>query len=215
MILKGLFALSLATGCQPPTHLLSYGDSKTVMVIASSGTNNDAWQSHMEAAFGPCGPRFDVGSTVNTPGALARGSHTVAELQDLIDQDLSVLTAFRPPYAVLINMGSVELVEGLPLQAAFEADYAYILDAMHTKWPNAKLYCHRPWRQQEQADADTIATWIGNVLATRGTFAFLGPDEGTWAKGADDGATMMYDGLHYTHAGSVECHRQWRTILGF
>ena len=198
-------------GCQGSTRILSYGDSKTLVTGLGPGTNLDAWQMHLTKLVGnPC-RIFDVGTPISN-GALARGSNTAAQMKALVDADLATIGA-TPTY-ILMNLGSVELALGMPVEAQFETDYGYILDAFHTKWPNVKVYCHRPWYANHEADSNLIAGYIAVVLSTRGSFAYVGPDERVWAKGSDNGATMTSDGLHYSYAGAIKAAAQWRSVLG-
>jgi hypothetical protein len=177
-------------------------------------TNKDAYQTHMEWRLGPHGPRFDVGNPIGSQGALARGSNDVADMKALVDADLA--TMFYPtPDCILSNLGSVELVFGLPAQAQWEADYAYILDAFHTKWPNAQVYLARPWRRDVDANANTIAGWIDNVLAARSGWAHLGPDERVVIKASDNGVANTVDGLHLSLAGVTVWVDAWLGVLGY
>jgi hypothetical protein len=197
--------------CVPTTHLLSYGDSKTMTRLMYGGsTNAEAYQVLLAV---PCSAVFDVGNPVGTDGALARGSHTVAQMKALIDADLAKMGG--NPAAILSSLGTVDLVAGLVVtEADFKSDYGYILDAFHAKYPAALIYVAKPWTAGSGAIADTMAGWIDDVVATRAPWTLAGHDERVWAKGSDNGATMMYDGVHYSQAGTVECARQWRTILG-
>lgn len=199
--------------CVASLHLLSYGDSKSAR-INGDGYNQDRWQTHLEMAWRPCGPRFDIVTPTGIgDGYLARGSNTVAQMQALIDADLAA-TGKTPGY-ILANLGTVEIVTVMPTEEDFTTDYGYILDAIHVKWPSAQVYVAKPWAADGDADANTIAGWIDAVLLTRSAWAHAGHDERVWAKGADNGATMMWDGIHYSTAGTVECARQWRAILGY
>lgn len=115
---------------------------------------------------------------------------------------------------VLVNYGAND-VNSLPAQATWQADLGTILDTAHTSMPRANIYVMLPWRRGFDASCDTLATWIGNVVATRSPWAHIGPDERIWLKGADDGATNTVDGTHYSVAGHTAAAAQWKTALGY
>jgi len=128
--------------------------------------------------------------------------------------------------AVLINYGVNDIYYptgygGLPSgianldQTQWKANLTAMLDAIHAKWPAAAVYVTRPWVRGFDSDCNTLAGWISDVVATRATFAAVGDDERVWLKGADNGATMTSDGLHYSVAGNTEKAAQMKTLLGY
>jgi hypothetical protein len=159
-------------------------------------------------AFGPATP------TSTVAGILARGGLTMSELRGFIDADLAAMTddAVFAPKVVLVN-ATVNSIGAVGLQ--WQTDLAYIVDAMHTKYPSALVYIAKPWRQGYDAQCDTLAGYIDTIIAARAGWAFAGHDERVWLKGADDGATMTYDGIHYTAVGNTEAASQWQTALGY
>lgn len=184
------------------------------MRTIGAGTNQIEWQFPLEQSTNTsagCQIDFAVTNPVDGRGGLARGSHTVAMLKALIDADVA---ATATPDIVLVNIGTPDLISGLPTEAAMTTNYAYILDAMHAAWPSAAIYCVTPWRQGGDAAANTLAGWIAGVLATR-DWTHAGPDERTVIKAADDGAAATYDGVHYSSAGSYTMARAWRSTLGY
>lgn len=112
----------------------------------------------------------------------------------------------------LVNLGSNDLA-GLPAEATWKADYATVLDALHTKWPAAQVLVMRPWRRGSDTNADTLAVWIADVISTRG-WAALGPDERGYLKAGDDGVTNTSDGLHPNAAGYALTATEWQTAMG-
>lgn len=115
----------------------------------------------------------------------------------------------------LINLGAND-VSALPAEATWKADMATILDAINAKWPLAKVYIMRPWRQGEAADCNSLATWIADIVAARSSWAFVGPDERVFLENGDDGATYTSDGVHPTDpAGYLLTVDQWKTVLGY
>lgn len=175
---------------------LAYGDSKTL-----GGT----WEATLETALETASGR--EWSTWQ----IARGGHTVAQMQALIDADL--LGLHQNPAHILCNLGANDS-SPLPVEATWKANYLYIADAMHTKWPNALIYIAKAWVQGRDAACDTLATWTDDIVASR-AFLRAGHDERVWLEGGDNGATMTSDGVHYSVAGSAECAAQWQDILGY
>lgn len=163
----------------------------------------------MVAAIPPDG-MYDV--AVLSPPVLAMNGWKVANLAAGVDAWITTATA--PVRWALVNIGAVDLADGTA-QAAYEADLAYVLDAIHAAWPACRVRVSKAWRRGYDAQADAMAGWIDNVLATRGAFAAVGDDERVWLKGADDGATMTYDGVHYSPAGQAEKVSRTLTAMGY
>lgn len=113
----------------------------------------------------------------------------------------------------MVNYGTNDLA-ALPSQAAFETSLADILDTLNAKWPQGYVFVAKPWRRGYTANANTLAGWIDNVLATRGAFAFAGPDERTWLENGDDGVTYTSDGIHYNATGNYVNAQQWMAVSG-
>ncbi len=146
----------------------------------------------------------------------AAGGQTVVSALTVMDATLAALPDdfVRGDYsAVLLNWGAND-VGSLPAEATWEADYLAIIDKVHAKAPNAKVYLMRPWRRGYDAEAATLHGWIDTIVAAR-AFTYVGPDEAVWMKGADNGAAMTTDGIHYSTAGQAECAAQWKTVLGY
>lgn len=119
------------------------------------------------------------------------------------------------PEVVLVNIGVNDQAQDTT-QAVFEAGLASALDTVHAAFPSAVCYVAYPWSiGQGDAKANAMAGWIDTVLAARGPWALPGHDERVWLKGADNGATMTTDGVHYSVAGNAECAAQWQTVLGY
>lgn len=198
-------ALQIVT-CLPQVRVLPYGDSKSV---GTTAYNRDVWWLY----FPRCTTDAGLG-TLTGLGYLARNASTVAIMQGTVDADLAAMAATTAPTHILVNLGVNDVAGGLPVEATWNANLAYILDAFHTKWPAAKVYVVKPWYRGGAVGCNTVAGRIDTVLSTRSAWAFVGHDERVWMEGGDDGATMTHDGVHVSVAGAAECARQWRTILG-
>lgn len=137
-------------------------------------------------------------------------------MQAAIDASLAAYTG-KPVSNVLFNLGSNDAagIPTNPTQAEWEADIGYILDAMRVKWPSVKVYMMRPWRRNYNANCDTMAGWIDNVISTRATWAILGPDERVFLENGDNGVTYTVEGVHPNPAGYALTAAQWQTALGY
>lgn len=147
------------------------------------------------------------------PAMLALGGQKMAYLAANVDSWLAGAT--RPGEWALIDMGVNDMALPATSQASYEADLAYVLDKIHAAWPLTKILVAKPWQRGYDTAANSMAGWIDNVLATRGPWAAVGHDERVWLKGADNGATMTYDGVHYSAAGNTEVVAQWQALMGF
>lgn len=156
-------------------------------------------------------------NAVDNPGTtwahdnIGSGGYTAEYVADSI-----ITTALagepRNHIVVLFNLGVNSF--GTAIEADWIADVETIVDAVHARWPQASVYLARPWKQGYDAVADDYADWIDTIVAAR-TFCYVGHDERVWLKGGDNGATMTYDGIHYSSAGQAECAAQWATVLGY
>lgn len=136
---------------------------------------------------------------------------TVEDWAGLIDATLAETNI--PQLYFLINLGVNQM--GIYTESDFKTDYQYIIDAIHAKWPVAKIYMVKPWRRDYDAQAATTAGWIDDLIAANAGVCYAGHDEQVWLKGADNGATMTIDGTHYSTAGHAECPNQWMPVLGY
>lgn len=142
---------------------------------------------------------------------------TTANAKLAIDARLAI-THGTPDY-VLYNLGVNDTngADGItPSEADWKTNTAYILDAVHTKWPNAKVYMMKNWCRLSPNACLTLATWGATVRSTRSSWCFLGPDESVFLEGGDNGATYTSDGVHPTApAGYTLTASQWRTAIGY
>jgi len=115
---------------------------------------------------------------------------------------------------VLIDLGVNDVTLGAT-EAQLKADAATVMDALHAKWPRARIGVAHPWKRGSTAALATLSGWLDAVMADgRSTWTFAGPDEAVWLEGGDDGATMTSDGVHYSAAGQAENAAQWKTAMG-
>lgn len=128
----------------------------------------------------------------------AVGGYTVAQLRAIIDAELAKANFYADRVCVSAGYNNHE---PLPAEATFKADYLYILDACHTKWPNAPVYC-------DLIPNDTAATinpWIADCYNAR-DWAYLGIDETQIASIVP---------THPEHAGYAEWAAAFLTLFGY
>ena len=113
---------------------------------------------------------------------------------------------------VLVNLGANEMAS-MPSAATWKANYWTLIDAIVAQQPGALVYPVKPWYRGKDSEALTMAGWVDDVIAQRPTVTRLGHNEYRWLRGADDGATMTTDGVHYSAAGQTECTAQWMAAI--
>lgn len=92
---------------------------------------------------------------------------TIAQAAAAVDAWIALQTATTPADWIILNEGTNDLF-AMPAQVPQETNYAYVLDALHTRWPTATVVVIKPWTPLQTGTAAILATRIDNVLATRG-----------------------------------------------
>lgn len=192
-------------------EVLFYGDSKTWLNTCQPYF---ARLSNAHAGY-PATIQIAV-SNVGITGTVAIGGSTVTSMLSRQAADLASIPTQANPKYVLMNLGINEVISGIPAEATWKANALSLVDGLRTRWPVIQVYWMRVWRQGAGYQAD-IATINGYIewVPTQRSWVHLGPDERVWAENGDDGATMFYDGLHYSDAGALECANQWLGVLGW
>jgi hypothetical protein len=154
------------------------------------------------------GPIGKLGTGVReVPIRVGVSGKTVAEMKARVDADLAA--ASGTPNFVFINLGTNDFGSD---SATWKTNYAYILDAIHTKWTNARIAVTVPWKTGEDANADIRATDLGVVLATR-SWAGIAVDERTVIKPYAD--RLSADNVHPNTLGyyyEAVAIRSWMEI---
>lgn len=184
----------------PSTSMYVIGDSKS----AGSGDNAfvQGYPRRMNSnsrLFHECYPREGF------------SGQTASQMAVRIAADLAAVTG-TPDY-ILLNLGANDVV-ALPAQAIWKADMETIISACLAKWPNTQIYIMRPWRRSYATECNSLATWIGEIVAAHASGVHLGPDERVFLENGDDGVTYTGDGVHPNAAGYQLVATQWRTALG-
>lgn len=167
------------------------------MTLGDSKTSWNQWQAPLLALLHQrSGERW----TVYNAGVAGTA---VIDANAAIATTLAALPDTNDPHVeVLVNYGSND-VKNMPAQATWEAAYLSMLDAIHAKWPQAQIRLSISWRDTYEAQSDTLAGWVANVIAARPAFVSLADDERVWMENGDDGATYTLDGAHYNAAGAT------------
>lgn len=189
----------------PSRCIVMIGDSKT----APPSTWPDALNESLKTTTGQDWRYSNKG---------VAGSTVALMLASIATTIAAVALPARQVSTILMNLGVNDSVipENAGERVAWEADYIALIDALIAAFPNARCYLMRPWKATfTEARADGFALGIANVVAARSSVASLGPDERDWLEGGDNGATMTYDGTHYSVAGNTTCKTEWLTTLGY
>lgn len=210
--------------------VLCYGDSKfarDLPGIVKNLTNGSVIFSESPSRFASDGTtQIWAVSGQTTFGAYLNIDNTIADYGN----------TGTPDY-IFYNLGANDdghIQLGETTEAQWKQYTAYILDALHAKWPNAKIYVARAWIRNQlypefrkydgtlvpittggMTYANLRATWLNDILSTRAGWAFLGPDERVYLQGSDNGATMTQDGVHPNNLGCYVTAQQWRRAIGF
>ena len=142
---------------------------------------------------------------------MAYGGQSTTTIAGTVAADIASHSVVVPK-DVLLSMGSNNINAS---QAQLETDYGTILDAINAAWPASRVFVTLSWIRNADAGADTHAAAVAAVLASRGAWAFVGPDERVILKGADNGATNTSDGVHPSPSGSAALAAEWKTLLGY
>lgn len=192
-------------GINQPKFILPYGDSKTV------GYLDDA----IPVTGGGYPPiLMDLLDTAQSRGyyerplRIAQNGRTTALAKAAVDAELAA--AVGTPDYILYNLGANDT----DFDATWHTNTAYILDALHAKWPNAKIYMAVTW-ERVTGFAYNLAhrAAINTAIAGR-SYCYIGIDELTLENG-DDGATYFnVDGTHPNRAGYIKTAQLWKAVLG-
>ncbi len=167
------------------------GDSRTA--------NAQAWRDSLS--------RIGTGYYELKP-TLSNGGWTAEKVLDSLTAHMAKVNG--TPSFVLVNIGLNDTTS----RASYTAQLGRVLDSLHVRWPSALMGVMKVWGRAGSlpVHSDSVDSYIDSVLPSR-PWTFNGPDERIWMKGSDNGATMTYDGTHYSAAGMIECARQWKLVL--
>jgi len=126
---------------------------------------------------------------------------------------ISGTTVTLPVTKVFLSWGVNDTQWGWPLdEATWKGQYLTIISAVHAAWPAALIYIDIPWANAYGSNYDTLATWIGTIVATAPYLA-IGLDERVWFEPSI--ATYSDDGVHYNAAGKIAKAAAMQSALGY
>lgn len=158
------------------------------------------------------------GNQVGTvrPAQIAANGATVAIREAAITTDLAARV--DTPNFILCNLGIVDIGSNEFNDSAardiWVTKYQTIIDAIHAKWPNARIGILRVWARTYPHLDLMDDTYIPQVIAGR-AWASLGPDERDFLENGDDGVTYTSDGVHSNAAGELLTAQEWKTWMGY
>ena len=179
---------------------------RTMMAIGDSKTaNNPNWPDYVTSTVNPL--------IVHRPARFATGGWTTQVVKDGIDAALAARS--DTPDMVCINLGANDVNTGDP-GATWRTNTEYIVDAIHTKWPNARVYLTKVWRRNTGLQAVGIAAINGytdTIVAARSSWLSVAVNEANIIEGGDDGVTYTSDGVHPNEAGCTLLAAAWRAAI--
>jgi lysophospholipase L1-like esterase len=181
-----------------PNRIFAFGDSRTV---GAADTPPTAGYSKILAT--------DLGWLL---ARYATSGWKTADLKTYIDNN--PIPAHSGAGWAIIYIGANDTA-AMPVEATFKSNYTAIIDAIHTALPNYGIVCMLIGAAGEDADSNTVDQWATDVVATRSTIAFVGPDDRVLFKGANNYATYSSDGWHWNHAGNVLLASALKTSMGY
>lgn len=153
------------------------------------------------------------------PARYATGGYTVANTKAGIDAALAARST--TPTHILIELGAND-VAAMPTESDYKTNYRYILDALHAKWTNAKIYIAGAFRQSKLAELTTLNGWNAALIAEHPDYIFAGVDFYPLFIAHPEYINTYHlpdlpygDGVHPNHAGYVAKAALWKTLLGY
>jgi lysophospholipase L1-like esterase len=194
---------------QSKSYFLSMGDSKSVNTYQSlligdliTATNRRWSESPASIAEGGV-------------GIVDRDGYT--GLVNSINDKLAA--AVGTPDYILSNLGTNDCVVSGADEAwyhdTWKTGYLYVIDQIHAKWPNARIYLTKVWRRSYGTFCGYMNDVIEEIIAERPPFVFAGDNETVWLENGDDGATYTSDGIHYNAAGETKAAQMKQAAMGY
>ena len=175
-----------------------------------SPTDTKGWLGHLVDSITNDPPAEEF--ALEAPSRYAAGGATITDIKIVIDAQLAQRT--DTPEIVMVYMGANDTVDpyysGLS-EAGWKADYQYVIDALHTKWPSAKIYLGKSWRLGYASRFAVINAWIDDLIAANSSFCYLGLD----GQPILSGHAELYDGVHPNHDGCVALAAGWKPLLDY
>lgn len=180
----------------------------SLFAVGDSKTKYGEWVSYLIEDLGVA----TDGLALENPLRFAVNGYTVADMKAYVDNNLADTQG--TPTRVCINLGTND-VQGVLVEVTWKLNYKSIIDSFRAKWPACSIYLAKAWRRAFDAECNTLAGWIDDIIADYTSGVSVGPDERIWLENGDNGVTYTTDGAHYNDAGENENAAQWLTVLGY
>jgi lysophospholipase L1-like esterase len=160
------------------------------------------------------------------PYRIGVGGYKVDQVYDLLADRLPDIDTLEVmPDFILVSGGANDLAQiedivGTPScdSLCFSIRVTNTLDLLHDKFPSAKIFWTKPYRDdfsdgRYDLAALAMARWIDEIIALPkySNFFFSGPNENLWFK--PNIATYSDDRVHYNNAGHQAALEEWKTVL--
>lgn len=119
---------------------------------------------------------------------------------------------------IMVNLGinNITGVGGAVFdETTNKASLQTIISGCVSRWPTCRVYLTKVWGQGYDADSNTFAGWVDDLVAANPANVRVGLDERITIKAGDNGATNTIDGIHYSVAGIAAAAAAWKTIIGY
>ncbi len=188
------------------TGILAIGDSKTAGYYGSALGTYD-----IDTGW----PRMLVDSMststllwVERPYRWATAGWKTSDVKAVIDARIATVT--HAPDEILLALGANDTVTDAAQKATWKVDTDYIISALHTAFPSAKIRVSKHWARNH--DATLMNQAIDELYAS---YAWLMPaiNEANVIEGGDDGATYTTDGRHPNAAGYAALAAAWKAVI--
>jgi lysophospholipase L1-like esterase len=123
----------------------------------------------------------------------------------------------KAPEFVNILVGNNDVTYGSTNGANnFTNNLAFLLDYTHTNFPRAKVYASIMYASNTvyASRITSMRLCLTNLVSTRSSWAYTGPDWSQILENGNAGATYMTDNLHPNHAGYLLMATKIREMLG-
>lgn len=144
---------------------------------------------------------------MEVPARKGVGGRSTADAAAAIAADLAA--AVGTPDYICYNLGANDIGA---FEATWKANTLAIWDAMHAKWPNARIGAAQTWTRT--GDNATLRAWRTYCIGQRSSFVVEGPDENIVLEAGDNGVTYTADGVHPNHAGYIRMGAAWKVAFG-
>lgn len=173
-------------------------------------------EATLDTATNP-GQRWWCFGAEDIPGATwatAQSGYTAADMAAVIDARLAAYPVYVfMPTDVIVGYGANDCKNAGTI-ASYAASMAYIVDAVHAKWPLARIWLTTAYRGgYSMSIFDGFYADNEVIRAARSGYVFHGDDERAWFY--PNLATYSTDEVHFNSAGRAAKVAAVKTAMGF